>query len=102
MSKILYNTRIKQLIQSKSMTLHPLKIPVTAIFVANNNTPTGHVWTIQFAGGERATITSTDNPNGFTTTYRIDEIFDFWTHERAEIEAMLVQYAKVGNWEQEK
>lgn len=82
------------------MTTHPLQIPATATFVADNNTPTGHVWTIQFEGGERATVTAIHSE--FTTTYRIQEIFAFWTHERAEIEQMLAAYAVKGNWEQEK
>lgn len=78
-----------------------LQIPKSANFVANNNTDTGHVWTVQFAGGERATVTATNNDNG-STTYRLLEVFSFWSTNRAEIEDMLANYAEVGNWEQEK
>jgi hypothetical protein len=78
-----------------------IQIPNSCTFVANNNTDTGHVWTIQFAGGERATVTATNNPNG-TVTYRILEIFDFFAPEIQEIEGMLAKYAAEGNWEQEK
>lgn len=82
------------------MTSHPLRIPTSATLVSDNNTPTGHVWTIQFAGGERATVTAIHNE--FTTTYRIQELFAFWTPDRGEIEQMLAAYAVKGNWEQEK
>ena len=80
---------------------HTLQIPNTATVVVNNNTEIGHVWTIQFAGGERATVTATDNPNG-TTTYHLLEVFAFWTTHLPEIEDMLAKYAEEGNWEQEK
>ena len=76
-------------------------IPSTCNFVASNNTETGHVWTVQFAGGERATVTATNNPNK-TVTYRILELMFWFCSDRAETEAMIAQYAEVGNWEQEK
>jgi hypothetical protein len=78
-----------------------IQIPNTATFVANNNTETGHVWTIQFEGGERATVTATNNPNG-TITYHILDIMAFWTTDLNEINGMLAKYAVEGNWEQEK
>ena len=78
-----------------------LNIPNSATFVANNNTENGHVFVIQFAGGERATVRARNNENG-TTTFYIEEIFSFWTTQQAEIEGMLAQFAEVGNWEQEK
>lgn len=78
-----------------------LQIPNTCTFVNSNNTADGHIWGIQFEGGERATVTATNNPNG-TVTYRILEIFGFFTTNLPEIEGMLVKYAEVGNWEQEK
>ena len=78
-----------------------LIIPKSCTFVANNNTAEGHVWTIQFDGGERATVTAVLNSNG-VTTYRILEIFGFWSTVRSEIETMLAKFAEVGNWEQEK
>lgn len=78
-----------------------LQIPNSATFVANNNTETGHVWTVQFEGGVRATVTATNNPNG-TVTFRVLEVFHFFTSNQAEVEAMLANFAEVGNWEQEK
>jgi len=78
-----------------------IQIPNSCTFVANNNTETGHVWTIQFDGGERVTVTATNNPNG-TITYHILEVFKYWSTDITEIEGMLAQYAEVGNWEQEK
>ena len=78
-----------------------LEIPNSATFVANNNTQTGHVWVIAFAGGERATVTATHNENG-STTYHVLEVFSFWSTQKDEIEGMLANYAEVGNWEQEK
>jgi len=80
---------------------HQLEVPASVTFVANNNTRTGHIWTVQFEGGERATVTATHNPNG-STTYRILEIIQFFTLDKSEIEEMIAQYAEVGNWEQEK
>ena len=78
-----------------------LSIPANVTVVANNNTETGHVWTVQFEGGERATVTATNNPNG-TVTFRVVEIFAFFTTDQAEIEQMIVDFAEKGNWEQEK
>jgi len=78
-----------------------LQIPNSCTFVANNNTETGHVWVIAFAGGERATVTATNNPNG-TVTFHILEIFAFFSTNKAEIEGMLQDFADNGNWEQEK
>jgi len=77
------------------------EIPNTCTFVANNNTDTGHVWTVRFFGGERCTVTATTNPNK-TVTYRILEIFDFFSTTKEEIEGMVANFAAEGNWEQEK
>ena len=78
-----------------------LQIPNTCNFVANNNTDTGHVWTVQFEGNERATVTATNNPNG-STTYHILEVMHWWTTQQDEVESMLADYAANGNWVQEK
>lgn len=47
------------------------------------------------------TPTETKNPNG-TTTYRIPAIRDWFTTNKAELEAMVAQYKEVGHYEQEK
>lgn len=41
-----------------------------------------------------------ENPNG-STTFRIPQVFDFWTTDKAEIELMIAHFALHGNWEQE-
>ena len=77
------------------------QIPNSCTFVANNNTEIGHVWTVQFKGGERATVTATNNPNG-TVTFRIVEVFQWFSSNQAEVEGMLQDFADNGNWVQEK
>lgn len=78
-----------------------LQIPNSCTFVANNNFFGGHVWTIQIEGGDRVTVIANNNLNG-TITYQIEGLFHWFTTDVVELEALIAQYAEVGNWEQEK
>lgn len=78
-----------------------LKIPNSCTFVANNNTETGHVWTVQFEGGHRTVVEAVYNVNN-TTTYYIEDIIMWWTLNQADVEEMLARFAAQGNWDTRK
>ncbi len=79
-----------------------LQIPNSCTFVANNNTTTGHVWTVQFEGGERVTVVATNNPTNGTTAFTIDKLINWWGINYNEVEEMLLRFATQGTWDTRK
>ena len=82
--------------------MNELKIHNSCTFASNNNTETGHVWTVQFAGGERVTVTAINHPINKTTTFTIDKLINWWGINYSEVEEMLHRYATQGNWDTRK
>lgn len=60
-----------------------------------------YVYELRFSNDDTATLTATVNPNG-SVTWRIEEVFHFFTTQPHEIEEMVALYEAEGVWGKEQ